>query len=305
MDLDTVADELYGLRPEDFTPARDARVAEARAAGDRTLAGKIGKLRKPSLSAWASNLLVREQPEETASVLRLGEGLRQAHRDLDGAQLRELSRQQHVVINELSRQARRLADRAGHPISDTAQHEVETILHAVLADTGAAEEWATGRLVKAFDSVAGFPTAAEGARPRPARTTPRKEKAPPAKREAATTKADQEHHRRLEQARQKAEDAERELKARQDEAAQADQQAADAQTQAATLQQRVTELTEELRRLEKEQQQAETAVRKARDRAGSADRAVRAAQRRFETATERLTRLTGESRRTGTRSRTP
>jgi DNA repair exonuclease SbcCD ATPase subunit len=297
MDLETVADELYGLRPDDFTSARDARAAEARAAGDRTLAGKIGKLRRPSLSAWASNLLVREQPEETESLLRLGEGLRQAHRDLDGSQLRDLSRQQHVVINELSRQARRLADQAGHPISDSAQHEVETILHAVLADTGAAEEWATGRLVKAFDGVAGFPAASEGARPRPAKPTPRPAKATPrreSRRDAARAKADQEHRRRLEKARQEAEAAERDLKAREDEAAQADRQADDAQSQADTLQQRVSELTEELRRLEKEQQQAETAVRKARDEARSADRGVREARRRAKTATERVRRLTAE-----------
>lgn len=91
MDLDAVADELYGLRPEDFTAARAARVAAARTAGDRALAERIGKLRRPSLSAWASNLLVREQPEQIEPLLKLGEALRQAHQDLDGAQLRALS----------------------------------------------------------------------------------------------------------------------------------------------------------------------------------------------------------------------
>ncbi len=42
------------------------------------------------LSAWASNLLVREQPDEVQRLVHLGEALRQAHQDLDGEQLREL-----------------------------------------------------------------------------------------------------------------------------------------------------------------------------------------------------------------------
>ncbi|MFR0358661.1 hypothetical protein [Streptomyces sediminimaris] len=296
MDLDTVADELYGLRPEDFTAARDARAAEARRAGDRALAGKIGKLRRPSLPAWASNLLVREQPEETESLLRLGEELRRAHRDLDGAQLRDLSRQQHVVINALSRQARQLADQAGHPISEDAQREVETILHAVLADTGAAAEWATGRLVKAFDRAAGFPAAAEDARPRPARTARQREgtgpaRPGPARRGEDNGKAEQERRRRLEQARQKAEAARRELTTRQEEAAEADRQADDARERAGSLQRRVGELAEELGRLEEEQQRAEAAARKAREQARGADRRVREARRRAESAADQVKRL--------------
>ncbi|MGY6023785.1 hypothetical protein [Streptomyces spinosirectus] len=301
MDLDTVADELYGLRPEDFTSARDARAAEARRAGDRTLAGKIGTLRRPTLPAWASNLLVRERPEEAESLLRLGAGLRRAHRDLDGEQLRELSRRQHVVIDALSRQARQLADRAGHPIGEDARREVETILHAVLADPDAAKEWATGRLVRAFGQVAGFPAAADGARPRPARTARKREGTRPARRggdsvkadggKADSGKADDERRRRLGEARQKAEDAERELRARRKEAAEAGRNADDARKRAETLEQRVRELTDELRSVEEDRHQAEAAARKAREQAREADRRVREARRRAGTAAARVTRL--------------
>ncbi|MGV9626683.1 hypothetical protein ACWDTB_08880, partial [Streptomyces sp. NPDC003487] len=112
MDLDTVADELYGLRPEDFTAARNARAAEARKAGDRALAGEIARLRRPSLSAWAGNLLVRERPDAVAPLLELGEGLRQAHRELDGGRLRELTRRQGSLVSALARQARQLAAEA-------------------------------------------------------------------------------------------------------------------------------------------------------------------------------------------------
>ncbi|MFF4509363.1 hypothetical protein [Streptomyces sp. NPDC001401] len=288
VDLDTVADELYGLRPEDFTAARDARAAEARGAGDRTLAAKIGKLRRPGLAAWASNLLVRERPDATRPLLQLGEGLRQAHRDLDGAQLRELSRRQHGVINALARQARQLAAQAGHPISEGVQHEVETILQAVLADPEAAQEWATGRLVKGFAQVAGFPPAAEDAIARPAPVARKPASRPAVRRDA---RAGEEGRRRLEQARQDAEDAERALKARQEEAAAADRQVDEAQARAQALEQRINELTEELQRLEEDRRQAQTAARKAREHSLGAERRVRQAQRRAETAAAQVKRL--------------
>ncbi|TQJ85633.1 hypothetical protein [Streptomyces sp. SLBN-31] len=295
MDLESVADELYGLRPQDFTAARDARAAEARRAGDRALAGKIGKLRRPSLAAWASNLLVRERSEEIEPLLRIGEGLRQAHHDLDGAQLRELSRQQHLVINALARQARQLTAQAGHPVGEDVQREVEGILHAVLADPEVAREWAAGHLVKAFDQTVGFPAAADGARPRPAQAA-RPTKAARARKETPPApsrqqKADEERRRRLEQARRDADEAGRVLDARREEAAAADRQAADAQTAVQTVEQRIGELTEELASLEERRRQAERTAREAREQALDADRLLREARRRAETTAAQVTRL--------------
>ncbi|WP_063764440.1 hypothetical protein, partial [Streptomyces sp. NRRL S-481] len=213
MDYDAVADELYAARPEDFTAARAQAVAAARTAGDRELADRIGTLRKPSLAAWVSNLLVRSRPGEVEPLLRLGEGLRRAHQDLDGTQLRELSRRQHALIRALSLQARQLAAEAGHRISESVQREVENTLHAVLADPEAAEAWASGRLAKPLSATVGFPAAAGGATPRrdtvPAKAAPSR----------PDKKADAEHRRRLAKARQEAEAAERDLRTRQDEAA--------------------------------------------------------------------------------------
>ncbi|WP_432021072.1 hypothetical protein [Streptomyces sp. 1222.5] len=158
MDLDAVADELYALAPGVFTAARDERAQAARAAGDRELAEQIRRLRRPTLSAWASNLLVRDQPDEAQRLVHLGEMLRRAHQDLDGEQLRELSAQQHQVTRALARQAGQLTARAGQPISDDTRQEVQDTLHAVLADPDAARQWAKGRLTKPLSAPAGFPT---------------------------------------------------------------------------------------------------------------------------------------------------
>ncbi|GAB2746283.1 hypothetical protein [Streptomyces bullii] len=294
MDFDTVADELYGLRPEDFTAARNVRAAEARTAGDRALAEKIAKLRRPSLSAWACNLLVREQPGEVEPLLRLGEGLRQAHRDLDGGQLRELSRRQHALITALARQARRLAAEAGHPVGEDVQQEVESTLHAVLADPDAAREWADGRLVKPLSAAVGFPTATEKAVPRRTPGPP-----PSSGRSAPAARSDaeaEERRREIARARQEVEEAQRELRDREEGAAAAHREAKDAQQLVERLQRRVDELTEELRRAREEQRQARTAERAARERARTADGRAAEAKRRADSATAQLPGLIAQDR---------
>jgi hypothetical protein len=83
VDLDAVADELYGLTPGEFTTARQARAADARQTGDRDLAAAIGKLRRPTTGAWLVNLLRRERTDELMALLNLGEVTRQAQAGLD------------------------------------------------------------------------------------------------------------------------------------------------------------------------------------------------------------------------------
>ncbi|MFF7379468.1 hypothetical protein ACIP4Q_35860 [Streptomyces massasporeus] len=284
MDYDSVADELYALRPEEFTAARASAMASARTAGDRELAERIRALRKPSLAAWVSNLLVRSSPGEVEPLLRLGEGLRQAHQDLDGAQLRELSRRQHALIRALSLQARQLAKEAGHPIGESVQREVENTLHAVLADPEAARAWAGGRLAKPLSAAVGFP-AAEGARPQRPAPPPAPAPSRPDK------KASEQQRRKLARAREDAETAERELRELQDEATAAGQEVTEAKQRVNGLQRRVEELTGELEQARGEHQQARFAERAARERARTADRRAREAGRKAATAAARLEQL--------------
>ncbi|CCK25132.1 hypothetical protein BN159_0753 [Streptomyces davaonensis JCM 4913] len=271
MDIDTVADELYALRPEHFTAARNARMAEARTAGDRALAERIGALRRPSLAAWVSNLLVRERPEEVEALLRLGEGLRQAHQDLDGARLRELTGQQRTLIRAVSREARQLATRAGHPVGEDVGREVEGTLHAVLADPEAAAHWATGHLVRPLEATVGFPEVSPTAAPRPP-ARPRKGRDDEA----------------LTRARKDAEAAERALRALEKEAATAEREAAESQQRTARLKERVGELTEELGRAKADHRQASEEERRVREELRATERRVREARRRAETAAARL-----------------
>jgi hypothetical protein len=157
------ADELYGLRPEDFTAARDEKVRAARDAGDRPLAAALGRLRKPTVSAWVLNMLVRDQPEVGAQLASLGADLRQAQETLSGPALKELAGQRQKLVAALVRSARRIAAREGHQVTQAVSFELEQTLHAALADPAVAEQIGSGRLVRATAR-----TGLESASPEPA-----------------------------------------------------------------------------------------------------------------------------------------
>ncbi|MGX1885170.1 hypothetical protein [Streptomyces sp. NPDC055287] len=279
MDLKSITDELYGLAPADFTAARNESAAAARTAGDRELAGRIQALRRPTLSAWASNLLVRSRPEQVQPLISLGEGMRQAHRDLDGEQLRELGRRQHDLVGALARQAKQLAADAGHPVSDAVQHEVESTLHAVLADPGAAREWAAGRLAKPLSSPVGFTAATSPA------TVPHKGA------RLASTSADsaQEKKDRKEEKERARKEQRAQLVRAEEEAAAAEQQALDSDEELAQAEARLREaenqageLAEQLKTAKERQKAAREEVTTARDRVRESGAAARRARRRAE-----------------------
>lgn len=150
MDFETVADELYGLRPDEFTQTRTQRSKEARSQGDRELATEIGRLRKPSVAAWVVNLLVRRESGEIEQLLDLGEQLRQAQGERRGEDLRTLSQRRSQVVAALAGQGREQAAEAGHPVSEAVGREVEGTLEAALADPDAAAGVRAGRLVTAL-----------------------------------------------------------------------------------------------------------------------------------------------------------
>lgn len=153
MDLSQVADELYGLVPAEFRAVRDERVSQARAAGDRDLAGAIAKLRKPTVSAWLVNQLAREATGELASLVELGEALREAQRTLDGGTLRELSTRRRGQVSALVRQAKQLARARRQTVSAQVEREVAASLDAAVADQDAADAVMAGQLTSALYHV--------------------------------------------------------------------------------------------------------------------------------------------------------
>lgn len=151
--LQRVARELYALEPGDFTAARSAAVAQARGAGDRPLADRVGKLRRPAVAAWAVNVLVRERAELVEQVLDLGASMRAAQAQLEGAALRDLNRQRRQLLAAVTAQAGDLAAAHGMRLSASVVRQVEDTVQAAMADPAAAAAVSSGLLAQPLSST--------------------------------------------------------------------------------------------------------------------------------------------------------
>ncbi|WP_069770296.1 hypothetical protein [Streptomyces sp. LUP30] len=320
-DVEEVLDELYATPPTDFVPLRERLAAAARTDGRPQDARRIHAARRPTLAAWAANLLLRRREQESRRFLELGRALREAYGNLDAEGIKELSAQRRSIVSALSRQAAELAGEAGHRLSDAARQDVETTLRAVLADQDAADRWATGRLESALRPPSDFPstagatpgghagTAAAPRQPKPSRSSrpPQASRSSQVSRSSQASRAKDEiaERRRLRQeqedeARRAAEaagrrlgdlraahaDAEGNLRHAQDRHDQAGRQQTEAQRRLHRAEQDLRAREEDLRRTEQER-------RKADEHCRAAAEAVTRAEREARDADRRLRRLTG------------
>ncbi|WP_246078625.1 hypothetical protein [Modestobacter excelsi] len=279
--LDGIAEELYGVPPEEFVAARTAardRVKD----GDKELAKAVIALPKPTTAAWVCNLLVRRRPEEVSQLREVGEMLRQAQQALSGPELRKLGQQRNQVVAALARQARGLAHAEGHDVSTAVAEQVESTLRAAVVDPDAGEALAAGRLTTALTYSGLGPVDLSGALATPVRSGP----APRRQAEEAPTEdgadrrrreAEERRQRELDQARRDAEEATGVARDAAAAAEAAEQELADAQQRREDLRRRADQLAGELRRAEREAAEAVS-------RAQQTERRRDAAVRRSETA---------------------
>ena len=85
---DDELDELFRVKPEEFTALRTKLVAAAKKRGDAAAAKRISAARRPTTAAWVVNQLVRSNEDVKHSLTDLGERLRAAHAAMDGAAIR-------------------------------------------------------------------------------------------------------------------------------------------------------------------------------------------------------------------------
>ncbi|MDT0569125.1 hypothetical protein RM704_16870 [Streptomyces sp. DSM 3412] len=277
---ETALDELYVTPPPGFVSRREGLAAEARAARRTADARRIRAARRPSLAAWASNLLLRSRPEETRAFLDLGRALRDAFQSLDAEGIKELSERRRSVVSAMSRQAAELAAEAGHRLSDPVLREVEATLRAVLADQDAADRWATGRLESALTPPSDFPG------PSTVRTDRRRSPAG-----AATASPDARTR-----ARARDEVAERRRqKQEQEQLAQEKRERLAREKQERLAQEKQEQLARE-KRERLAQEKRERLAQERRERLGRAREAVRAADGRLRQAREDLRRAERQQR---------
>ncbi|MDT0116948.1 transposase [Microbacterium sp. PRF11] len=260
--LDEVAAELLSLPPARFTAARAERAAAAGPLGRR-----IAKLRKPTVAAWAVNLLVRDG--QLGEAVELSRALHEAQDDLDAAELGRLGRQRRQLVATLARRAAELAADAGTPLSPAMKDAVEKTVNAAVVDETAAAAVLTGRLVSAIDLA---DRDADGLSAAVAGSVPDAVPAPAARDDLAARRARKAAERAVREAERARADAERERAA-------ADRRLDTARERADRVHERVDELRTELAKIEKEAADADAAVERLEgDRASAVD-AVRAAER--------------------------
>jgi hypothetical protein len=146
-----VADQLYALPHEEFTPARDAKARELKA--DKELAAAVKKLKKPSVAAWVVNLFVRREAEQVDQVIGVGQALRQAQEGMDGAELRALTRQRRQLTSAVTQQARSLAKDEGVKVTQAVADQIEATLTAAMLDTECARAVRSGLLTTALSAT--------------------------------------------------------------------------------------------------------------------------------------------------------
>ncbi|MER7584478.1 hypothetical protein [Kitasatospora sp. NPDC097691] len=272
--FDEIADTLYALAPADFTAARNARADEVKKS-DPQLAKRVRALHRPTLAAWAANLLAHRHGDLVGRLLDLGQELRDAQQHLAGDRLRTLTDRRRRLVRELTEQAQRDATTAGHPLGADAAADLDRTLSAALADPDAARALAAGRLTAALEPPlwpGAAPLGAEPERPEPRLSA--EERKGSAARPRTQARAEQEQEREQEREREQARSA----------VAAAERAEREAADRAAEAERELRRATSARRQAQDEAERAAAGLAQARERDGHARTAVARADDRVQAA---------------------
>ncbi|MGW7682373.1 hypothetical protein ACWGID_16640 [Kribbella sp. NPDC054772] len=164
MDFDEAADTLYAAPAAEFIATRNELAKQLKADGDPLGSTRLKALRKPTVAAWATNLVSRKLPDELDDLLALGDEFREATADLDGDRLRDLTPKRHKLLDTLAKQAAKLAGDEGQKISPDVGQKLRETLDAALVDPAAGDAVREGRLSSALRHV-GFGVIDENGEP--------------------------------------------------------------------------------------------------------------------------------------------
>lgn len=155
MHLDEAVRQLYAEPLDGFMAARTALAQQAKADGDTGLAKAVASIRKPTVAAWAVNLLMRERPEEAEQLTDLAGRLQDAQERMDGPALKALGKERTTLVDTLVKLAAQVGREAAAPLSPPVVEQVRETVVAALASPPALEAATSGQLTRAL-SYAGF-----------------------------------------------------------------------------------------------------------------------------------------------------
>lgn len=154
VDVAVLAAQLYRSAPEDFVSERAAGARRLKDAGQPEDAARFAKLAKPSLSAWAVNLLASSSAPAIDEVVARGDDLRRAH--TDGGDPKGIRAAQRARQESIRRATESAAGLVGRQLSDVHREEVGATLEAASVDSAAAEVVRAGQLVRPLEPPTGF-----------------------------------------------------------------------------------------------------------------------------------------------------
>ncbi|WP_255770047.1 hypothetical protein [Pseudarthrobacter sulfonivorans] len=149
--LTAIALELYAVPFDGFMAARTAAAKAATGSG-KELPAAVKALPKPSVAAWAVNMMAAHEPSVLARLADLGQRMRAAQSSFNAGALRELVRERRALLGDAVDTARSVAERHGRAISAPIAADVERTLGALIADEGAAAAVRSGLLVRTLSA---------------------------------------------------------------------------------------------------------------------------------------------------------
>lgn len=149
------ARSLYAVPLAEFVATRKSLAARAKAEGDAAAAKEILTLRKPTLTAWAMNLVPRGGASALADLVGLGARMRAAQSRLDTTTLTSVRGERDAALTAYVAAVVDAAEGEGGSLSAAGRDEVRASAIAALADEAAAQALASGQLTRAL-SYSGF-----------------------------------------------------------------------------------------------------------------------------------------------------
>ena len=145
--------ELYVLPPSEFTAARNELARELRESGDREAAEHVGRIRKPTVAAWAINRAATGEPKLVRGLLDASDRLRDVQsRGARSAALKEASSARRRAVEHLADAAKAVLGDAGESHED----EITQTLLAAATDADTRERLETGTLERAATAASNF-----------------------------------------------------------------------------------------------------------------------------------------------------
>ncbi|HWD78705.1 MAG TPA: hypothetical protein VG497_07485, partial [Kribbella sp.] len=236
-------------------------------------------------------LVARKLPDQLDDLLALGDEFREATADLDGDRLRELTPKRHQLLDQLAKEAARLAGDEGQKLSADVTQKLRETLDAALIDPAAGDAVREGRLSSALRHV-GFGVVDENGEP--SNVTPLTDERRKAARERRKTQQAEEAEESA-TARKKRDAEEREREAQEareaEEKAEAKRAFEAAVTAAQEAEAKVEELDNQLDEAREALSEAQALVHRLGSELDEARRAAREAQKESREARKHYNRL--------------